>query len=275
MSLTGPDGGLPDRVTRVDVELVDPSPYQPRTRFDAGALEELAASIREQGLLQPVVVRPKAGRFELIAGERRLRAVRLLKLRTIPALIREMPDAEAMEAALVENLQREEISLVEAARAYQRLAEEFGHSLAELGRRTGKSRAAVSNLLRLLQLPQGVLALLEAGEISEGHARTLLALPYADLQQEMAGWIARNAVSVRETERRVRILLAGGAARSAREEKAGTQTIYLEYLVEQLRRRCETQVELEYHQGAGNIRLPFSSDDELERLLQILGIEPG
>jgi len=259
-------------VTLVPLDRIDTSPYQPRHHFDETHLEELAASIRQQGFLQPLLVRPRGERFELVAGERRLRAARLLELVEAPVIVRSLSDSEALEAALVENLQREEISVVEAARGYERLAREFGQTLAELGRRTGKSRAAISNMLRLLQLPQPVLALLQSGVLSEGQARVLLALPDAGMQSEMADWVVRNAVPVRELERRVRAILSPRAPRSTGEmENAGLDpdTAALE---ERLRRKFETRVVLNYRRGEGQIVLEFSSGEELDRLLELLGL---
>jgi ParB family chromosome partitioning protein len=265
---------MAESLEQVPVALVDPSPYQPRRRFEGEALAELAASIRHHGLIQPIVVRPRGGRYEVIAGERRLRAARLLSLERIPCIVRVVPDDRALEAALIENLQREEISVVETALGFQRLTEEFGYSQGEIARQTGKSRVAVANTLRLLQLPEPVLELLDAGELTEGHARALLALPYPSLQVELAEWTVRNAITVREAEEKVRALLAqrepapgdrlsGGAPRD---------DVHVQALEERLRRHFGTQVRLAYRRGHGSLTLEFYSDDDLKRVLELLGL---
>jgi ParB family chromosome partitioning protein len=261
-----------EEVRPVAVRLVDPSPYQPRRRFDEALLNELASSIRAQGLLQPIIVRPSGGRFELVAGERRLRAVQLLGLETIPALVRGYSDEQAVEAALIENLQRADISVVEEAQAYQRLLQEFAYSQAEIAERTGKSRAAISNTLRLLQLPERVLELLDTAELTEGHARALLALPYPSLQSEVGEWVARNAITVRETEAKVRTLLKPTEAGPAR-GKAPLQDVHLSALEEQLRERFSTRTSIAYRKGKGAISIEFYGDEDLNRILELLGLE--
>jgi ParB family chromosome partitioning protein len=259
-----------EEVQSIPVHQVRPGPYQPRRHFDDNALEELAASIRTQGLLQPILVRVVGGHYELIAGERRWRAVQKLGLPLIPALVRRYTDEQALEAALIENLQREDISVVEEALAYKRLIEEFHYSQAEIGQRTGKARATINNTLRLLQLPPEVLNLLEQGELTEGHARALLALPYPSLQIEVAEWIARNGLTVREAERRIRTLCEGEQAASA-PTRTPPRDANLEALEEQLRRRFGTRARVTYRKGRGAINLEFYSDDDLDRILELLG----
>ncbi len=260
---------MQEQVAYLDPERVDPSPYQPRTRFNEARLEELARSIREQGVIQPIVVRPTGERYELVAGERRLRAARKAGLARIPAIVRDYSNEQALEAALVENLQREEITLVEAAHAYQRLLDEFGYSQGEVAIRTGKSRSAVANLLRLLHLPEPVLALLHQGELSEGHARVLLQLPSASLQDEMAAWIVRNSVPVREVEARAKALLAAPANKTSRKNLSDPHVAELE---EQLRRHFATRAVVTYRRGKGTLSLEFYSDEDLWRLLEQMGL---
>jgi len=262
---------MPEQVHAVALEWVDPSPYQPRRIFDEARLEELAQSIREQGVIQPIVVRRRGDRFELVAGERRLRAARRAGLSVIPALVREYSDEQALEAALVENLQREDINIVEAAQAYQRLVEEFGYSHGEIALRTGKSRSAVANTLRLLQLPEPVLDLLDRGKLTEGHARVLLPLPAPRLQVEMAEWIVRNAVPVRETEARVRTLLTDTplSPGSARPAPVDPNVAELE---ERLRRKFGTRATVVYRKGRGSLILEFYSEEDLWRILEELNL---
>jgi len=260
------------------VAAIDPSPYQPRARFTQEALEELAASIREHGVIQPVIVRPWGGRYQLVAGERRLRAAQRLGLPELPAIIRPYTDEQALEAALVENLQREDISVVETARAYQRLTEEFQYTQTRIARQTGKNRTTITNTVRLLQLPEGVLDLLDAGELTEGHARALLALPYARLQLELGEWVARNAVTVRETERKVRQLLSQVAGEAADRPRTGSSSsahadANLTALETRLRERFGTRVEMTYRAGQGRITVEFYDDEDLCRLLELMGLE--
>jgi ParB family chromosome partitioning protein len=190
---------------RVPVELIVPNPRQPRRSFDEDALLALAGSLRERGVLQPVLVRPVAGgTYELVAGERRWRAAQLAGMETIPALIRDRDDAEALEAALIENMAREDLNPVEEARACAALVEELGLTRESVGLRVGRSRVAVTNLLRLLDLPDEVLALLEAGDLSEGHGRALLlAGDHAD-RRRLARSAAADGWSVRTLEARAR-----------------------------------------------------------------------
>jgi ParB family chromosome partitioning protein len=199
------------KVREVPVDIIDTNPRQPRRHFDEASLVALADSIRERGLLQPVLVREGAdGRYELIAGERRWRAAKLAGLDVMPAAIRADTDAESLEVALIENMAREDLNPVEEARACAALVEELGLTREDVGRRVGRSRVAVSNLLRLLDLPDEVLDLLESGALSEGHGRALLMCSDHDARRALAADAARDGWSVRETEDRAR---GGGAVR--------------------------------------------------------------
>ncbi len=206
------DQGLRD----VAVELIAPNPRQPRRRFDEEALAALSESIRTRGLLQPIVVRPIAGgTYELVAGERRLRAARMAELETVPALVRDTEDGERLELALAENMAREDLNPVEEARACATLVEDLGLTKEDVGRRVGRSRVAVSNLIRLLDLPDDVLELVESGGLSEGHGRALLTCRDHDARRRLAFAARDEGWSVRETERRARE--AGGEPRQARD----------------------------------------------------------
>jgi ParB family transcriptional regulator, chromosome partitioning protein len=187
------------------LELIVPNPKQPRREFDADALQSLAGSLGEQGVLQPVLVRPRAGgTYELVAGERRWRAARLAGLPTIPALVRNRADAAALEAALIENMAREDLNPIEEARACAALVEELGLTRKEIGRRVGRSRVAVSNLVRLLDLPDDVIALLQDGTLSEGHGRALLLAEDHGARRALGRQAAERGWSVRHTEERAR-----------------------------------------------------------------------
>jgi ParB family chromosome partitioning protein len=203
-------GGLRE----LPVDLIDRGRYQPRTEMDPGALEDLAASIRAQGVVQPIVVRPRPGaageRFEIIAGERRWRAAQMAGLDRIPAVVREVPDQAAVAIALIENIQREDLNPIEEARALNRLIEEFDLTHQDAAEAVGRSRAAVSNLLRLLELAPEASALLENGDLEMGHARALLGLPF-EQQGPAARQVVARGLSVRETERLVRRLLQAPA----------------------------------------------------------------
>ena len=200
----------------VALELISPNPHQPRRRFDEDALAALAESIRARGLLQPIVVRPIAGgTYELVAGERRLRAARMAELETVPALVRDTEDGERLELALAENMAREDLNPIEEARACATLVEDLGLTKEDVGRRVGRSRVAVSNLIRLLDLPDDVLELVESGGLSEGHGRALLTCRDHDARRRLAFAARDDGWSVRETERRARE--AGGEPRPARD----------------------------------------------------------
>ncbi|HWX74344.1 MAG TPA: ParB/RepB/Spo0J family partition protein [Solirubrobacteraceae bacterium] len=206
LSLTTETPSAPvEQLRQVPLELISPNPKQPRERFDEDALGALADSVRERGVLQPVLVRPiAAGRFELVAGERRWRAAGLAGLETIPAIVRDRADAEALELALIENMAREDLSPVEQARACAALVDELGLTREDVGRRVGRSRVAVSNLMRLLDLPEEAIELLHAGTLSEGHGRALLLAEDHAERRSLARLAAAEGWSVRATEARAR-----------------------------------------------------------------------
>jgi ParB family chromosome partitioning protein len=199
-------GGEPESELRqIPLELIKPNPNQPRQEFDEGALLALAESIRERGVLQPVLVRPiHGGTYELVAGERRWRAARLADLDSVPALVRPQDDAESLELALIENMAREDLNPIEEARACTLLVEELGLTREDIGRRVGRSRVAVSNLLRLLDLPDEVIDLLAAGHLSEGHGRAILTAADHDVRRRLARQAVQEGWSVRQTEARAR-----------------------------------------------------------------------
>jgi ParB family chromosome partitioning protein len=240
---------------------ITPNPYQPREIFDPAAIDELTASIREKGLLQPLLVRRSGDGYQLIAGERRLRAARRAGLTEVPVTIRDVDDGEALELALIENLQRENLNPVEEARAYRRLADEFHLAQDDIARRVGKSRSAVTNSLRLLNLSPDVLARLESGELSAGHARSLLGLESAEAQAALAREVARKRLSVRDTEKLVRARTS--AAADDLERRA---------VESDLARALGTRVHLKHRaDGAGHIVIEYFSLDELDGLLSRLG----
>jgi ParB family chromosome partitioning protein len=206
-----PPGGREEGLRQIPLELIEPNPRQPRRVFDQGAIAELAESIGARGVLQPVVVRKlTGGRYELVAGERRLRAARLAGLDSIPAMVRDADDWERLDLALAENMAREDLNAVEAARACAMLVDDLGLTKGEVGRRVGRSRVAISNLIRLLDLPEEVLELIECGELSEGHGRAILLCKDHSDRKRLARDARDNGWSVRETESRARAREAGG-----------------------------------------------------------------
>ena len=241
------------------------SPYQPRRHFDEAALGELARSVKAQGLVQPVVVRQRPdGGYELIAGERRLRAAGLAGLDAVPALVRDATDEQALALALVENIQREDLKPLEEAEALRRLREEFGLTQQAVAEAVGKSREAVANLLRLLNLAPAVRRLLEEGALEMGHARALLSLP-SEQQGAAARQVAARKLTVRQTEALVRRLLAAGSAASKTAPPSPADTLALE---RELAERIGAPVSISQSaKGAGKVTIRFASLDELDGIL--------
>ncbi|HRF59145.1 MAG TPA: ParB/RepB/Spo0J family partition protein [Fimbriimonadaceae bacterium] len=259
-------------VAEIELGAIQPNSRQPRTVFDEDALDELAASIKQVGILQPIVVRPIAeGRYELIAGERRWRAAARAGLATIPALIRSATGESSLELALIENVQRENIGALECARAYRQLVDEFRLTQEQVADRVGKSRVAIANTLRLLKLPAEVLRELEAGTISEGHARALLGLTSAVAQIALCRRIVAKGLSVREVE-----ALVSGVTRpkkgTKRERPGPTKDPNWVALEEGLAIYFGSPVHLDAQDSGGKLTIDFYSDDDLQRILDILGI---
>lgn len=254
-------------VLQVSVDLVRRNPRQPRTHFDPQQMEELAASIREHGILQPLVVSPESdGTYTLIAGERRLEAARLAGLRTVPVIVRQTGDRQRLELALIENLQRSDLNPLEQAEAYRQLHGEFGLSHEEIAQRVGKSRVAVTNTLRLLALAEPVKQALLEGTISEGHARALLALPNSEAQVAALRTITQQNLTVRQTEELVRKLTGERAAPKPHR----MQPPEVRELEERLQASLGTKVSLRHGRKGGAITLYYYSEEELNALLDKL-----
>ncbi len=263
-----PESDTREGIDAVAVDLIDRSPFQPRREFDPAALQELADSIAAQGVIQPVVVRPRAGgRFELIAGERRWRASQLAGLHEIPVVIREVPDQAAMAIALIENIQREDLNPLEEATALQRLLGEFGLTHQEIAEAVGKSRTMVTNLLRLLELNDDVKGYLEQKRLEMGHARALLGLKGA-LQSDAARRVVEQGLSVRETEKLVRRLQQEGEAAIAK-KSTPPEDPDIRALREDLADRLGAKVEIQQGGGGkGKLVIAYNSLDELDGILQ-------
>lgn len=265
-------GGL--KFEELPVSAIRPNARQPRQTFPRSGIEELAASIREVGVLQPLVVRSTTGGFELIAGERRLRAAKEAGLERVPVLIRQAGDNESMELALVENLQRENLSPLETAAAYQALMEGFGLSKDQLARRLGKSRAAVTNTLRLAQLPEPVREMLGQGRLSEGHARALLGLGTEDQMARLARRVQDEKLSVRQTEELVREQSSEPREAPTTDARAAPQAPQAPEAFDEasrvIREAIELPVRVKSFRGGGKVEIRFTDQQQLEALVALL-----
>lgn len=271
----GLDALLPDRGAKraagdegalVPLQQILPNPYQPRTDFPEEDLNELAESVRQNGLLQPLLVRRKGdGRFELIAGERRLRAARLAGLQSVPVTVRNCTDQQAMEFALVENLQRKDLNPVETAQAYHRLLREFGLTQEALAERIGKDRSSVANMVRLIHLPSEIHDDLKAGRLSTGHAKVLLALADPAEQVRLARRIVDESLSVRQAEQWVARASRGKKVR----RKAGRTAAYPD-LEQRLQRRLGTRVTVTTGRRGGAVAIHYYTPGELDRIVELL-----
>jgi ParB family transcriptional regulator, chromosome partitioning protein len=259
-----------ESITELEIHSVEPNPRQPRKNFDQARLEELAASIREHGVVQPIVVRPKGGRYEIVAGERRWRASQLAGLTKVPALVREFSEAETMEIALIENLQREDLNPLEEAEAYRILLDEYHLTQDELAQRLGKSRPQITNTLRLLQLSPVARAEVESGRISMGHAKVLLGLESVEEQNHLARKVAETGLSVRELEVAVKAVQGGKRPGT----KRGAQGLTYDLLAVQTRLSefFGTPVKLIGGEEKGKIEITFFGAEGLNRILEAVGL---
>jgi len=271
--ITSEDGAA---LQEVPIASIDPNPHQPRTFFDEEALVTLTSSIRAVGVLQPVLVRPAGDRFELVAGERRWRAAKRAGLPTIPAVVRTVGDASALEHALVENLHREDLNPLEEAAAFQQLIEDFGMTHEDLAQRVGKSRSAVSNTLRLFQLPPSIQKLVAEAQLSAGHARALLGTPDRAFQESLARRAVVDDLSVREVEEAVRgrSERAPAPAHSARQTKRLRPPGLLE-LEQLLSERLDTRVKVSMGAKHGKVVIEFATLEDLERIYRAMTAPPG
>jgi ParB family transcriptional regulator, chromosome partitioning protein len=282
-----------EELRELELELLAPGRHQPRRKFDPEALQSLADSIRSQGVVQPIVARPLPnGRFEIVAGERRWRAAKIAELKTIPTVVRQIPDRTAMAVALVENIQRADLNPLEEAQAYRELMDTFGLTQAEVARRVGRSRSAVANLVRLLNLPREIIEALHAGAIHEGHARALFVLDGRETQLAMLDQVISEGYSVRQTEEMVRRSKAGlpsedeldavvdgagaPAAPAPRRTKARRSPADLETtaLEDNFRSALKTKVQLSRSREGGRLVIHFYSEEMLEHLYHVL-VGPG
>ncbi len=269
-----PDGA---QLVEIPVEKVVPSPRQPRRIFDKEALEELAASIRQHGLLQPVVVRPAGENYELIAGERRWRATKMAGKETITAVSKPADNTQSLTMSIIENLQREDLDPIEEATAYRTLITELSLTQEQVAGHVGKERSTISNALRLLDLPLGIQAKLQSGSLSPGHARVLLAVTDADAQRSLAERAADKGMSVRELERLVyggeeSENGAGSAPQGAAPSRTGMKPAHIKDLEARLAAKLGTRVSLKEGRRGGKLVISFTNDQEFLRILDVLGI---
>ncbi|MBM4121389.1 MAG: ParB/RepB/Spo0J family partition protein [Nitrospira sp.] len=253
-------------IQQLEVQYILPNRYQPRREFADADLAELAKSVKQNGLLQPVLVRRKGdGFFELIVGERRLRAAKLAGLKSIPAIVRNSSDEQAMELALVENLQRKDLNPMEAARAYHRLLHEFGFTQDTVAQRIGKDRSSIANMARLLNLPNEIQQLVESGLLSTGHAKVILGLTKTDVQLKLARQIVDSQLSVRQAEK-----LATSRQRSPKAKRSSPRLKPYPDLEEKLQRRLGTRVGIMKSRSGGKIIIEYFTPTDLDRLIDLL-----
>ena len=253
-----------DQIEKIDLQKLVVNPFQPRKTFDDEAIEELAQSIQEHGIIQPIVVRKKGKKFEIVVGERRFRAAKLANLDEIPAIVRDLTEDQMMELAILENLQREDLTPIEEAEAYQSLIEKLNFTQEELA-----NRPYTTNHLRLLQLPDQVREFVNNGELSMGHGRTLLALKNKRRIPEVADKVIKHGLNVRQLEALIKQL----NEEVSRETERAAKNIFVEATETQLREYFGTNVQIKKSKNKGKIEIEFYSEDDLERILEILQLE--
>lgn len=253
-------------VNELNINLIEPNPDQPRTDIDEERIAELSASIALHGVLQPIMVRPVGDKYQIIAGERRWRAARLAGLEKVPVIMRSSGDTETLEIALIENLQREDLNAIEAAYGYKRLLDQHDMTQAELAERVSKSRSAVTNTLRLLDLPEEVQELLYAGKLTAGHARAVLSLADDETRIKLAQKIVEGNLSVREAEGLARLLEGGALPKSARPVAPKSYKT----VARKLRKLLESKVRVKQTKDKSKIEIEFEDEDDLMRIFNIL-----
>lgn len=260
-----------EKLKEIDLDLIDPNPVQPRTRGNYGDLDGLVASIKESGVIQPILVRKTGSRYQLIAGERRWTAAQRAGLLRIPAVVKEVPDNHLLEIALVENIQRQELTCIEEASAYRQLMDELKLTQEEVAAKVGKDRATVANMLRLLKLPDAIQDMIQEGKLAMGHARPLLSLESKIQQIKLAEEAIRHGLSARAVESKVNLLLKAVSGEQGGRKKKGNDA-NIAAAIEDLRKHLGTKVEMTGYKKKGKIILHYFSEDELERLFdQLMG----
>lgn len=258
-----------DQIQQIAVAKILANPFQPRKTFDEVAIEELAASIREHGIIQPIIVRKNGKKYEIVAGERRYRAAKTAGLTEVPVIVKDFDEQQMMEVAILENLQREDLTPIEEAEAYNSLIVKLNFTQEDLAQRLGKSRPHIANLIRLLQLPDDVRELVNEGKLTMGHGRALLGLKNKRLIPEVANKVMKDHLNVRQLEKYIQD--ANEAV--SRETKVTKKDIHTEATESQLREYFGTQVQIKKAKNRGKIEIEFYSEDDLQRILEILNIE--
>lgn len=259
-------------VNEVDIDLIEPNPEQPRTRFVESALDELARSITANGIVQPVVVRKKDGKFQIVAGERRWRAAQRVGLRRIPVVVRDIADEKLLEIALIENIQRQELNPVEEARAYRKLIDRIGFTQDQLSDRVGKERTLIATSLRILKLPGDILQLIEEEKLTAGHGRSLLLVEDAVMQKQVANSIIEFGLSVRETERMIKKAKGRRAVTEDKKEVTAAKNANIRHAETKLMRALGTNVKImpKGDGSSGKIEIEYYSQIDLDRIYQVL-----
>ena len=256
--------GYASGLAQIPIDQIQPNPYQPRRTFNEASIDELARSVREHGIVQPLVVMRAGDKYKLIAGERRFRAAQKAGLSTVPVVVKDsLKSGDALQIALVENIQREDLNPMEEANAYHQLHDEFGMTQEEIARRVGKERSTVANVLRLLKLPASVKELLATGQLSMGHARALLSVDSAKKQEALAERVVKNDLNVRQTE-----MLASEKPKPQKKEKA--KDVFTRDAEDKLQRALRIKVEIDRKRRGGVIHIQFGSEDELIRVVEDL-----
>jgi ParB family transcriptional regulator, chromosome partitioning protein len=263
---TPADSHLTQGLAEIPISQIQPNPFQPRKTFNEASIDELARSVREHGIVQPLVVTRSGDKYKLIAGERRFRAAQKAGLTTVPALIKEMmAEGDALQIALIENIQREDLNPIEEAMAYHQLHDDFQLTQEEISKRVGKERSTVANFLRLLKLPDPVKKLLASGQLSMGHARALLAIESPKKQEQLADRVVRKNLNVRQTE-----MLASESSPKTAEKKEKEKDVFTRDAEDKLQRTLRTKVEIDRRRRGGVIHIRYGSEDELIRVVDEL-----
>jgi ParB family chromosome partitioning protein len=259
-----------EEMVEIDLDLIEPNNFQPRTNFDEERLEQLAQSIRANGIIQPLLVRRLSGdRYQLVAGERRWRAAQRAELHRVPCVVKEIPEDKMLELALIENIQRQELNAIEEAQAYKRLIETLGLTQEMVAQRVGRDRTFITNYLRLLRLPEDIQRMVEAEQISMGHARALLGVDEPEIQRKMALEVSEKGLSVRQVERAIKRIVEGGEAETVTTIKEDPNFKAAE---DKLRRKLSSKVHILVNQksNGGKIEIEFFDDNDLNRLYEII-----
>ena len=260
-----------EAVMLIDINKIEPNKSQPRKNFSESSLEELAQSIKQYGVIQPIIVKKSSGGYELVAGERRWRASKIAGIKEIPAIIKDYDEDKLFEIALVENLQREDLNPIEEAMGYSKLSDNFGLRQEEISNRVGKSRSAVANSIRLLSLDDNTQALVKSGKLSAGHARTIIPVDDEKQRFELAERIIEEELSVRETENIVKKILENKKEKKTKQKLSKFNTDSYGKIEENLKNILGTNVKLKSGKNKGAIEIEYYSDDDLERLMALLG----